>query len=130
MNFAMSPIDRTIPIDSVRRRSVFRFPSSGNCHSASGQKRPTYSFSRSIGPTPRRQPNVILPADLCYINSQNTFPKKRICYICVSSELSPVIDDIDAWPAVTWLVVSVHVDALNSSAEAARDHVLIRLLPR
>ena len=44
--------------------------------------------------------------------------------------LPPVVDDIDPRPAVNWLVMPVHVVALNCGAEAAGGQMLISLLPR
>ena len=41
--------------------------------------------------------------------------------------LSPVINDVDAWAAVTRLVVLVHVHTLNCGPKAARDKLLICL---
>src|SRR5439155_22331693 len=43
---------------------------------------------------------------------------------------TPVVEDVDSRPAVAGRVGTVHRDALDFAAEAARHHVAVRLLAR
>jgi len=50
--------------------------------------------------------------------------------VWLAPPLSPIVENVEPWAAVTWLVRSMHRDTLDHRPEAASHHLPIRFLAR